>query len=111
MRCVDSPEENLGRAIAGVEEAARLGARIVCLQELFTTRYFCVREDPARFDLAESVPGPTTKELGRCASELGVVIIGSLFERRAEGIYHNTAVVIAAKAKTAHGKVVRSMRR
>jgi N-carbamoylputrescine amidase len=96
MRCSEAPGENVERAVAGVREAAKSGAQIVCLQELFRTRYFCQREDHATFDLAEPVPGPTTETLGRIARELGVAIVASLFERRAAGIYHNTAAVLDA---------------
>ncbi len=95
-RCGGRQEENLERALAGIGEAASRGANIVCLQELFLTPYFCQVEDADRFSLAEPVPGPTTERLSRAAAEHGCVVIGSLFERRAPGIYHNTAVVIDA---------------
>lgn len=94
--CVADVEENILRAEKGVRVAAARGARIVCLQELFTWFYFCQKEDHKYFDLGESVPGPTTERLGRLAGELGVVIIASLFERRAPGVYHNTAAIIDA---------------
>ncbi len=94
MRCGDDPEENLGRAEQKIREAAEKGAGVICLQELFRSRYFCQTEDTARFDLAEPVPGPTTRRLSTLASELGVVVVASLFERRAAGLYHNTAVVL-----------------
>ncbi len=81
---------------ARLEEAAAAGARIVCTQELFTSPYFCRVQDPAWFDLAEPVPGPTTERLAAAARRLGVVIVAALFERRAPGVYHNTAVVIDA---------------
>ena len=87
---------NLEHAIAGIRDAAKRGATLVCLQELFTWYYFCQREDHAFFKLAEAIPGPTTERLGALARELGVVIIASLFEKRAEGLYHNTAAVIDA---------------
>jgi N-carbamoylputrescine amidase len=96
MRGSERPEENLARALDGIREAARQGARIVCTQELFRSRYFCQAEDPARFELAEPVPGPTTEALAKVAAESGVSLVASLFERRAEGLYHNTAVVIDA---------------
>src|SRR5207344_2688270 len=83
-------------AIAGIREAARRGAQVVCLPELFRTQYFCQREDAALFDLAEAVPGPTTEALGPIARELGVVVVASVFERRAAGVYHNTAVILDA---------------
>ena len=87
---------NLEHAIAGIRDAARRGATLVCLEELFTWYYFCQREDHAFFKLAEPVPGPTTERLADVARELGVVIVASLFEKRAEGLYHNTAAVIDA---------------
>jgi N-carbamoylputrescine amidase len=93
-RCTDDPTENLARALAGIEEAAGGGARVVCLQELFRTRYPCQSQDAARFDLAEPIPGPSTEALGKLAAARGVAVIASLFERRAAGIYHNCAVLI-----------------
>jgi len=97
MRGAERPEENLARALSGIREAARQGARIVCTQELFRSRYFCQVEDTARFELAEPVPGPSTEALAKVAAESGVTVVASLFERRAEGLYHNTAVVIDAE--------------
>lgn len=94
MSCSPDPDENLQRAGEQVSEAARSGAQIVCLPELFRTQYFCQREDAALFDLAEPVPGPTTELLSGIAREKEIVIIASVFERRARGLYHNTAVVI-----------------
>lgn len=91
-----SVEANLTYTLDRIRQAAAGGAQIICTQELFTTSYFCRTQDPALFDLAESVPGPTTHALAALAAELGVVIIGSLFERRAAGVYHNTAAVIDA---------------
>lgn len=88
--------DNLRRTIALIREAAKRGAHVVCLQELFLTPYFCKREETALFDLAEPIPGDTTKVLGDLARELGVVIIASLFEKRATGLYHNTAAIIDA---------------
>ncbi len=88
--------ENLALAVSRIEEAARQGAQIVCLQELFRTPYFCQREEASNFDLAESVPGPTTEEFGKLARSLGVVIIAPVFERRAAGVYHNSAAVLDA---------------
>ncbi len=96
MRCTPDPAENLQTAIARVGEAAQKGAQIVCLQELFRSQYFCQTEDHANFELAEPVPGPTTERLVRVAKEHGVVIVASLFEKRAEGLYHNTAAIIDA---------------
>jgi N-carbamoylputrescine amidase len=94
MTCSDPPAENLEKVLARIEEAAAQGAKVICTQELFRSRYFCQSEDPAHFDLAEPIPGPSTDALCRLAGSLGVVLVGSLFERRTEGIYHNTAVVI-----------------
>jgi len=96
MACSLDPNENLAKAEWRIREAAGKGAQIVCLQELFRSLYFCRQEDPALFDLAEPVPGPTTETLARLARELQVAIVGSVFERRAAGVYHNTAVVIDA---------------
>jgi len=96
MRCTADAADNFARATAGVRRAAARGARIVCLQELFRSEYFCQTEDHAQFALAESVPGPGTAALGALAAELGVVIVASLFEKRAEGLYHNTAAVLDA---------------
>jgi N-carbamoylputrescine amidase len=96
MRCGADPDENLATAAARVEEAAQRGAQIVCLQELFRSPYFCQREDAATFDLAEPIPGPSTEGLGRVAASRAVVVIAPLFERRAEGVFHNSAVVIDA---------------
>lgn len=87
-------EPNLAASIEGVRSAAAQGTQLVLLQELHTGLYFCRREDPAMFELAEPIPGPTTDKLGGVAQELGIVIVGSVFERRAAGIYHNTAVVL-----------------
>jgi N-carbamoylputrescine amidase len=96
MSCGTDPEANLARAVAGIRQAAASGAQIVCLQELFRSQYFCQRQDPALFDLAEPVPGPSTQKLTAAAKELGVVVVASLFERRAAGVYHNTAAVLDA---------------
>lgn len=101
MSCSEDPKANLAKAVAKVEEAARKGAQIVCLQELFRSRYFCQEEDAENFDLAEPVPGPTTEALGRLAKKHGVVIVAGLFERRAPGLYHNTAVVFDADGRLA----------
>ena len=94
MRCSPNPDENVARALDFVRAAARDGAQLVCLPELFRTPYFCQREDPALFDLAEPIPGPTSERMAAVAKELGVVVIASLFEKRAAGLYHNTAVVL-----------------
>ena len=96
QRAGDDPAQNLDRAIAGIREAAAKGAQIVCLQELFGWYYFCQREDHDFFKLAEPIPGPSTSALQAVAKELDVVIVASLFEKRDEGLYHNTAAVIDA---------------
>ena len=94
--CSRDSDVNLTRALDGIREAADRGARIVCLQELFRSLYFCQEENADWFDLAEPVPGPTTDRLSETAREHEVVVIGSVFERRAAGLYHNSAVVIDA---------------
>ena len=96
MSATPDPEENLQRAIDRVREAAARGAQIVCLPELFQTQYFCQREDAALFDLAEPLPGPTTAKLSELAKQLRIVLIASVFEKRAAGLYHNTAAVFDA---------------
>jgi N-carbamoylputrescine amidase len=96
MSCTANKHENLQKAIIKVKEAAKKGAQIICLQELFTSLYFCDVEDHDNFQLAEAIPGPSTDELSKVAAELGVVIIASLFEKRAQGLYHNTTAVIDA---------------
>jgi N-carbamoylputrescine amidase len=100
MRCSDDPDANLRRACDGIREAARRGATVICLPELFRTPYFCQAEDPSRFDLAEPIPGPTSEALAAVAREAGAAVVGSIFERRAPGIYHNTAVVLDADGST-----------
>lgn len=99
MRCSAEPQENLAKALAKVNEAADRGARIICLQELFTSQYFCQVEDHKYFQLAEEIPGPSTDALCRLAKERGVVIVASLFEKRSAGLYHNTAAIIDADGK------------
>jgi N-carbamoylputrescine amidase len=99
MSCTESPDANLQKAASKVEDAAQNGAEIVCLPELFRSQYFCQREDAGLFDLAETVPGPTTETLGKVAKARGVVIIAPVFERRAPGVYHNSAVVIDASGE------------
>ncbi len=96
MKCSTKPEENFARAEKKIQEAAKRGAQIVCLEELFRSQYFCREENGDLFDLAEPIPGPSSDALGKLAKKLGVVIVGSLFERRTAGVYHNTAVVIDA---------------
>ncbi len=96
MSCVADKQANLDKAIAKVREAAAKGAQIVCLQELFTSLYFCDVEEYDHFKLAEPIPGPSTDAISKVAAELHVVIIASLFEKRAQGIYHNTTAVLDA---------------
>jgi N-carbamoylputrescine amidase len=96
MACVADPRRNREHQIALVERAARRGAQIVCTQELFASQYFCQTEDHRFFSLAETIPGPSTDALAKLARRHGIVVIASLFERRAAGLYHNTAAVIDA---------------
>ena len=96
MSCSEDPAENLEKAAGKVREAARAGAQIVCLQELFRSQYFCREEDARLFDLAEPIPGPSTEVMSKLAKEHDVVIVASLFEKRAEGLYHNTASILDA---------------
>lgn len=99
--CSTDRQANLEKTIAGIRDAAAKGARLVLLQELHTSLYFCQVEDAAEFDLAEPIPGPTSEILGKLAAELKVVIVASLFERRAAGLYHNTAVVFERDGRIA----------
>src|SRR5436853_3175469 len=99
MSCGRDPNENLEKAMWRIREAAARGAQIVCLQELFRSQYFCREENAELFNLAEPIPGPSTETLGRLARELQVVIIASLFERRAPGLYHNTAAVLGTNGE------------
>ena len=101
MSCEAKPAANLKKAIARIAEAAKRGAQIVCLQELFRSQYFCQTEDVELFKLAETIPGPSTEVLSKVARQNKVVIIASLFEKRAAGVYHNTAVIIDANGKIA----------
>jgi N-carbamoylputrescine amidase len=101
MSAGDNPPANLAKATERIETAAKKGAQIVCLQELFRSRYFCQSEDQRHFKLAESIPGPTTDALSGVAKKRKVVIVASIFERRSAGIYHNTAVVIDADGSLA----------
>src|SRR5690242_1342591 len=96
MSCTADKEENLRKAINKINEAAEKGAQIICLQELFTSLYFCDEENYDNFSLAESIPGPSTDALAEVAKALNVVVIASLFEKRAQGIYHNTTAVLDA---------------
>jgi N-carbamoylputrescine amidase len=101
MSCDLKPQANLKKAIAGIHQAAKQGAQVVCLQELFRSQYFCQTEDIQLFKLAETIPGPTTDSLARIARQNKIVIVASLFEKRAAGIYHNTAVTIDANGRLA----------
>ncbi len=101
MRCVADTGKNLATALRLIDQAARRGAHIVCLPELFRSLYFCQTEDHKYFDLAEPIPGPTTKALSQAARKHRITLIGSVFERRHAGIYHNTAVVFDADGSLA----------
>ena len=101
MSCSPDPNENFAKAEWKIREAAGRGAQIVCTEELFRSQYFCRSEDHAMFALAESIPGPSTDSLGALARELGIVIIASLFERRAAGVYHNTAAILNVNGEIA----------
>lgn len=92
--CTNNWQHNMQASEQGIREAAAAGAQLVILQEIHTSLYFCQTEDPQLFDLGESIPGPTSAALGRLALELDIVIVGSIFERRAPGLYHNTAIVL-----------------
>lgn len=96
MACAAAPERNLQEAVERIAEAARRGAQVICLPELFRSHYFCQEENADLFDLAETIPGPTVETLSAAAKRHGVVIVGSIFERRAAGVYHNSAVVLGA---------------
>jgi N-carbamoylputrescine amidase len=100
-KATEDAEENLRRTLVRIAEAARKGAKVVCLQELFRTTYFCQREEIGRFDLAEPIPGPTTRALAAAAKKNKVVVVGSVFEKRAAGLHHNTAVVFDADGREA----------
>jgi len=101
MACSSNSEENLERAMAKVEEAAKSGAQIICLPELFRSQYFCQREDAALFDLAESLPGPSTEALSKIAKTHHVTILVSVFERRTAGVYHNSLAVLDERGEMA----------
>ena len=101
MACSADSEENLQRALEKVEEAAKDGAQIICLPELFRSHYFCQQEDAALFDLAESIPGPSTEALSRVSKTHGVTILVSVFERRAAGVYHNSLAVLDERGEIA----------
>ncbi|MCH2177393.1 MAG: carbon-nitrogen hydrolase [Mariniblastus sp.] len=99
--CSKSSADNLEQSIVQIRTAAEQGAQLICLQELFHQPYFCQTEDHSHFGLAESLPGPTSRVLGKLAAELNVVLIASLFERRTAGLFHNTVVVFESDGSTA----------
>ncbi len=101
MTCQQQPQANLDRSIQKIREIAADGAQVICLQEVFNTQYPCQSEDHANFELAESIPGPTTETLAKIAKELQVVIVVPIFEKRTHGLYHNSAVVLDADGTTA----------
>ena len=101
MSATPDPEKNLQRAVEQVRKAAGSGAQVVCLPELFRTQYFCQREDASLFDLAEPIPGPTSNQLSELAKQLRIVLIASLFEKRAPGVYHNTAAIFDTDGRLA----------
>jgi N-carbamoylputrescine amidase len=99
LSCDEDQSRNVKKTVSAIREAASKGAQVICLQELFQSVYFCFEENPSFFDLAESIPGPMTNQLGDLAKELGVVIVASMFEKRAAGIFHNTTAVMDADGK------------
>lgn len=99
MSTGDDPDANLAKAVGRISAAAKKGAQIVCLQELFRSRYFCQAEEARNFQLAETIPGPTTEVLGKLACAKEIVVVASLFEKRSAGLYHNTAVIFDADGK------------
>jgi len=96
LSCDEDQSKNVEKTFSAIREAASKGAQVICLQELFQSVYFCYEENPSFFDLAQTIPGPLTNQLGDLAKELGVVIVASMFEKRAAGIFHNTTAVIDA---------------
>jgi N-carbamoylputrescine amidase len=101
LPCVSNVEENLDRTVEAIKTAASVGAQLICLQELFSCVYFCQTEDHEQFKLAQTIPGTTTQRISSLAAELGVVIIAGVFERRAPGLFHNSAVVIESDGSIA----------
>ena len=99
MTCSASPKENIEKAVHKVHEAAKQGAQIICLQEMFTSQYFCQSEDHKYFELAEPIPGPATEALSKAARDTKTVVVGPIFEKRAKGLYHNSAVILDADGK------------
>jgi N-carbamoylputrescine amidase len=101
MKCTADPDRNLAAALGAIRTAAKKGAKVICLPELFRSLYFCQEEEHAQFELAEPIPGPSSDALSKIAKDLKVVVVGSLFERRAAGLYHNTALVFEADGSIA----------
>lgn len=99
LSCDEDQSKNAVKTFSAIREAASKGAQVICLQELFQSVYFCYEENPSFFDLAEMIPGPLTNQLGDLAKELGVVIVASMFEKRAAGIFHNTTAVLDADGR------------
>lgn len=99
LSCDEDQSKNAVKTFSAIREAASKGAQVICLQELFQSVYFCYEENPSFFDLAETIPGPLTNQLGDLAKELGVVIVASMFEKRAAGIFHNTTAVLDADGR------------
>lgn len=99
LSCEEDQSKNVIKTVSAIRDAASKGAQVICLQELFQSVYFCFEENPSFFDLAEAIPGPMTNHLGDLAKELGVVIVASMFEKRASGIFHNTTAVMDADGK------------
>lgn len=99
IKMKDNPDDNLKKAVAWIERAAKKGANVICLPELFRSQYFCQKEDIENFNLAETIPGYSTEVLSKICKQLGVVVVASLFEKRASGIYHNTAAIINEMGK------------
>jgi len=99
MSASDDANKNLKRAVAFIEQAAKSGAQVICLPELFRSQYFCQREDASLFDLAEPVPGPSTEAIGKVAREKKVTVVAPIFERRAAGLYHNSAAIVDSAGK------------
>ncbi len=101
MSLENDPNKNLKKAVSWIDKASKKGAQVICLPELFRSKYFCQTEDIRNFELAETIPGPSTEELSKAAKKNQVVIIVPLFEKRAKGVYHNSAVIIDANGKVA----------
>ncbi len=107
MACSADPAANLANQVRLVEQAAAAGANVIATQEMFRSQYFCQTEDHRFFQLAESIPGPSTDALGKIAKRFGVVVVASLFERRAAGLYHNTAAVLDTRRQRSSASTAR----